>query len=128
MNLFLFLIFGLVVGVVARTIMPGDQRMSLPFTIGLGIAGSFVGGVPLDSPDEPTLLCVRDRGGDWEYPRGDLGTGALRQVLSEPRARLRLPANGGGDAGRATSARSADRLARARSASPRGRRSGGHTA
>jgi uncharacterized membrane protein YeaQ/YmgE (transglycosylase-associated protein family) len=44
MNLFLFLIFGLVVGVVARTIMPGDQRMALPFTIGLGIAGSFFGG------------------------------------------------------------------------------------
>jgi uncharacterized membrane protein YeaQ/YmgE (transglycosylase-associated protein family) len=45
MNVFFFLIFGLVVGVIARAIMPGDQRMGLIFTMVLGVAGSFVGGI-----------------------------------------------------------------------------------
>jgi uncharacterized membrane protein YeaQ/YmgE (transglycosylase-associated protein family) len=39
-----FLLFGLVVGLLARAIMPGRQAMSLPMTALLGIAGSFLGG------------------------------------------------------------------------------------
>jgi len=37
-------LFGLVVGLLARAILPGTQKMSLPMTALLGVAGSFVGG------------------------------------------------------------------------------------
>jgi uncharacterized membrane protein YeaQ/YmgE (transglycosylase-associated protein family) len=39
-----WIIFGLIVGVIARFLMPGDQPMGLLMTILLGVAGSFVGG------------------------------------------------------------------------------------
>ncbi len=44
MGIVFFLLFGLVVGFLARAIMPGRQAMSLPMTLLLGVAGSFVGG------------------------------------------------------------------------------------
>src|SRR5690349_9070263 len=44
MNIILFLLMGLVVGLLARAIMPGRQSMGLLLTTLLGIAGSFVGG------------------------------------------------------------------------------------
>lgn len=44
MSIFVFLLFGLVVGLLARAIMPGNQSMGLLTTILLGIAGSFIGG------------------------------------------------------------------------------------
>lgn len=44
MGILLFIVFGFVVGLIARAIMPGDQKMGLLMTAGLGIAGSFVGG------------------------------------------------------------------------------------
>jgi uncharacterized membrane protein YeaQ/YmgE (transglycosylase-associated protein family) len=36
---------GLVVGGLARLALPGPDPMSIPATIGLGIAGTFLGGV-----------------------------------------------------------------------------------
>lgn len=39
-----WIIFGLIVGALARFIMPGAQPMGLLLTTGLGVAGSFVGG------------------------------------------------------------------------------------
>lgn len=45
MSLILFLVFGLVVGLVARFVMPGRQSMGLVATMLLGVAGSFVGGM-----------------------------------------------------------------------------------
>ena len=39
-----WIIFGLIVGVIARFFMPGNQSMGLIMTILLGVAGSFVGG------------------------------------------------------------------------------------
>lgn len=39
-----FIIFGLIVGLLARALLPGRQSMGLLMTTGLGIAGSFVGG------------------------------------------------------------------------------------
>lgn len=39
-----FVIFGLIVGVIARALMPGRQRMGLLMTMVLGVAGSFIGG------------------------------------------------------------------------------------
>lgn len=39
-----FLIVGLVVGLIARALMPGNQQMGIVMTILLGVGGSFVGG------------------------------------------------------------------------------------
>ena len=44
MAILLFVIFGLIVGLLARALMPGRQRMGLGMTALLGVAGSFVGG------------------------------------------------------------------------------------
>jgi uncharacterized membrane protein YeaQ/YmgE (transglycosylase-associated protein family) len=39
------LVGGLVIGALARLALPGPDPMSIPATIGLGLAGSFVGGI-----------------------------------------------------------------------------------
>jgi uncharacterized membrane protein YeaQ/YmgE (transglycosylase-associated protein family) len=44
MGIIMFVVFGLIVGLVARALMPGRQGMSLVMTAVLGIVGSFVGG------------------------------------------------------------------------------------
>ena len=38
------IIIGLIAGFLARALVPGDDSMSIPATIALGIVGSFVGG------------------------------------------------------------------------------------
>ncbi|CAN5505224.1 hypothetical protein BH24ACT4_BH24ACT4_15780 [soil metagenome] len=40
-----FLVFGLVVGAVARLVIPGRQKMSIWMTLLLGLAGSVIGGL-----------------------------------------------------------------------------------
>lgn len=40
-----FLVFGLVVGALARLIKPGKQNLSILATLGLGVVGSLIGGV-----------------------------------------------------------------------------------
>ncbi len=40
-----FLVFGLVVGILARLIVPGRQHLSVGMTLLLGVVGSVVGGV-----------------------------------------------------------------------------------
>lgn len=40
-----FIVFGLVVGALARLIKPGRQNLSILATLGLGLVGSVVGGV-----------------------------------------------------------------------------------
>ena len=40
-----FIVFGLVVGVIARLIVPGKQRLGVGVTLLVGVAGSIVGGV-----------------------------------------------------------------------------------
>jgi uncharacterized membrane protein YeaQ/YmgE (transglycosylase-associated protein family) len=45
MSIILFLVFGLVVGLIARAVMPGKQSMGLAMTTLLGVVGSFVGGL-----------------------------------------------------------------------------------
>ena len=44
MGIILFIIFGFVIGLLARAILPGRQSMGLIATTLLGIAGSFMGG------------------------------------------------------------------------------------
>lgn len=58
MYLLAFLIFGFVVGLLARAILPGTQRLGLLMTTVLGIAGSFIGG----------LLGNMLQGGRWDHP------------------------------------------------------------
>lgn len=45
MSLVAFLVIGLVAGLIARAVMPGNQSMGLLATTALGIVGSFVGGM-----------------------------------------------------------------------------------
>ena len=45
MEILLTLVVGLIVGVIARFVMPGDQPMGWIATTVLGIAGAFVGGL-----------------------------------------------------------------------------------
>ena len=40
-----FIVFGLVVGALARLIKPGKQNLSLLMTLLLGLAGSVIGGI-----------------------------------------------------------------------------------
>jgi uncharacterized membrane protein YeaQ/YmgE (transglycosylase-associated protein family) len=45
MSLLIFLVFGFVVGLIARAVMPGTQRMGIVRTTLIGVAGSFIGGL-----------------------------------------------------------------------------------
>lgn len=45
MSILAFILFGLIVGLIARAVMPGRQSMGLVATALLGIVGSFVGGL-----------------------------------------------------------------------------------
>lgn len=45
MGLLAFILFGFVIGLIARAVMPGRQSMGLIATTLLGMAGSFVGGL-----------------------------------------------------------------------------------
>ena len=45
MSLLLFLLFGFVVGLIARALVPGNQGMGIVKTTLLGAVGSFVGGI-----------------------------------------------------------------------------------
>lgn len=40
-----FIVFGLVVGVAARLVVPGRQHLSFGTTVALGLVGSVVGGI-----------------------------------------------------------------------------------
>ncbi len=44
MGFLTWIVLGLVVGILAKWIMPGDDPGGIFITIGLGIAGAFVGG------------------------------------------------------------------------------------
>jgi uncharacterized membrane protein YeaQ/YmgE (transglycosylase-associated protein family) len=43
MHVIWFILFGLVIGIIARFLMPGPQPMGMVMTALLGIAGSFIG-------------------------------------------------------------------------------------
>jgi uncharacterized membrane protein YeaQ/YmgE (transglycosylase-associated protein family) len=67
MGLCSWIFFGLVVGVIARFIMPGQQHMGLIRTTLLGIGGSFVGG----------FLSALIFGGNWRHPSSTGWIGAI---------------------------------------------------
>jgi uncharacterized membrane protein YeaQ/YmgE (transglycosylase-associated protein family) len=45
MYIILLIISGLIVGALGRLAIPGPNPMSIPMTIGVGLAGSFIGGL-----------------------------------------------------------------------------------
>jgi uncharacterized membrane protein YeaQ/YmgE (transglycosylase-associated protein family) len=45
MSWILFIVFGFVIGLLARALVPGRQKVGLIITTLLGIAGSFLGGL-----------------------------------------------------------------------------------
>lgn len=51
-----FLVFGLVVGAVARLIKPGRQNLSLVATLLLGVVGSVIGGVVANTLGTGTIM------------------------------------------------------------------------
>jgi uncharacterized membrane protein YeaQ/YmgE (transglycosylase-associated protein family) len=56
MSILLFILFGLIVGFLARAIMPGKQSMGFVATALVGIAGSFLGGFIANALDHRPLL------------------------------------------------------------------------
>jgi uncharacterized membrane protein YeaQ/YmgE (transglycosylase-associated protein family) len=44
MGIILFIVFGFVIGLLARALLPGRQSMGFIATCLLGVAGSFIGG------------------------------------------------------------------------------------
>src|SRR3954470_20432327 len=52
-----FLVAGLIIGALARLIMPGKQNLSILATLGLGLVGSLIGG---------TIAWLLGTGNIWE--------------------------------------------------------------
>lgn len=52
-----FLVAGLIIGALARLIMPGKQNLSVLATLGLGLVGSLIGG---------TIAAILGTGSIWE--------------------------------------------------------------
>jgi uncharacterized membrane protein YeaQ/YmgE (transglycosylase-associated protein family) len=46
-NLLIWLIYGLFVGSIAKTLVPGDENFGFIKTVSLGVAGSYMGGAIL---------------------------------------------------------------------------------
>lgn len=55
MSILMFVIFGLVAGLLARALVPGRQSMGLLPTTLLGMAGSFIGGLVASLTHESVL-------------------------------------------------------------------------
>jgi uncharacterized membrane protein YeaQ/YmgE (transglycosylase-associated protein family) len=67
MGLCSWIVFGFVVGLIARFIMPGHQHIGFIRTTLLGVGGSFVGG----------FLSALIWGGDWRHPSSSGWIGAI---------------------------------------------------
>jgi uncharacterized membrane protein YeaQ/YmgE (transglycosylase-associated protein family) len=67
MGLCSWIVFGFIVGLIARFIMPGSQNMGFIRTTVLGVGGSFVGG----------FLGAFFRGGNWRNPSPSGFIGAI---------------------------------------------------
>ncbi len=87
-----FLIAGLIIGLLARLILPGRQRIGFLWTLALGVAGSVIGG---------TIANALQTGDIWELNvLGFIAAVAASVALLAVAERTRL--------GRGDSARSAD--------------------
>jgi uncharacterized membrane protein YeaQ/YmgE (transglycosylase-associated protein family) len=59
------ILIGLIVGLIARAVLPGTQHLGFLATVLLGIVGSLVGGIL-------AALVSRPRQGAWFHPAGFL--------------------------------------------------------
>lgn len=62
MILLWWFIIGILAGTVARAIVPGRDRLTIGQTFGLGLAGSFVGGLLVNLVGSGSLLRLRRTG------------------------------------------------------------------
>lgn len=62
MILLWWLIIGLIAGAVARAVVPGRDRLTIGQTFGLGLAGSFVGGLLVNILGSGSVLRLRRTG------------------------------------------------------------------
>lgn len=46
-NLLIWMVYGLFVGSIAKTIVPGDEKLGFIQTVAVGVAGSYTGGAIL---------------------------------------------------------------------------------
>jgi uncharacterized membrane protein YeaQ/YmgE (transglycosylase-associated protein family) len=91
MSILLFLLFGLVIGFVARAILPGKQAMGWVATAAVGVIGSLLGGFVASLISREEVATV--------HPAGIIGSiiGAL-VVLALYAAVMRRRTHGGGHA------------------------------
>jgi uncharacterized membrane protein YeaQ/YmgE (transglycosylase-associated protein family) len=80
--LLLLAVSGLVVGALGRLALPGKDPMSIPMTIGIGIAGSFISGVVWmllfdDRGYAPFILSVACTAGIVYFVRRSRGGGLM---------------------------------------------------
>jgi uncharacterized membrane protein YeaQ/YmgE (transglycosylase-associated protein family) len=62
MSIIMFILFGLIVGFLARAIMPGKQSMGFIATALVGVVGSFLGGIIGNLLSGRNLLELRSSG------------------------------------------------------------------
>jgi uncharacterized membrane protein YeaQ/YmgE (transglycosylase-associated protein family) len=65
-TILIWMLCGLIVGVIARAFLPGPQRIGLIMTMLLGIVGAIVGGVIYSFIREP-LNEPLSFAGDWQW-------------------------------------------------------------
>jgi uncharacterized membrane protein YeaQ/YmgE (transglycosylase-associated protein family) len=82
-----WIVFGLVVGLIARAIMPGKQHMGVIATMLLGIAGSVIGGLVAD------LFAGQAQGGGMLHGVGWIGSiiGAIGLLAIAAAVKTRPP-------------------------------------
>ncbi|MGD1317749.1 GlsB/YeaQ/YmgE family stress response membrane protein [Chryseobacterium sp. 2R14A] len=61
MGILAWILFGLIVGAIAKLLMPGDQKGGWIMTIILGIVGALVGGFVAG------LIGIGDDGNPWDF-------------------------------------------------------------
>lgn len=67
-NIIIWCVYGIIVGSIAKSIVPGEERMGFFQTIALGVAGSYTGGIisyllGMDNAISPSGLIMGIGGG-----------------------------------------------------------------
>jgi len=76
LSLLSWIVTGLVVGLIARALVPGKQHIGIPLTIGLGIVGACLGGL-ISSAIWPTWTNEPDVNRMWPGWMMSVGGGVL---------------------------------------------------
>lgn len=82
-----FLIFGLVVGAVARLFKPGRQRLGLLGTLVLGVIGSLIGGIVASALNTGDIFELNIIGALVAFVAAFLLIGVVEGVMSKQGAR-----------------------------------------